>query len=365
MIKKYKKKDGSTAYKLVAYLGVDPETKKQIRTTRQGFKTEREAKRVELELIEQYERQGGWKKVVNTTFGEIATLWFEQYQHTVKPSTYFNTEGYYNAQIKPVFGSLIINKISVLTCQKTVNRLSAFAAYGSYVSIINRIFKFAVNLGVINQNPMDKVIRAKCSHVPKSETVENFYTKTELLHFLDIVERTRDISELLFFRIAAYGGLRVGEILALENTDFDFKNSTISITKTVAWTKKGYIIQSPKTKKSKRTISMDNETMELAKKYIKSMPIPIRGTQHLYTFSPVSARNRLKKILSDNNLKPITLHGFRHTHASLLFEAGVPAKLTQERLGHSKISITLDLYTHLSKMQKDDIARKLSDYIAV
>ncbi|MFM0786314.1 site-specific integrase [Streptococcus suis] len=364
MIKKYKKKNGEIAYKFVAYLGVDPVTGKQVRTTRQGFKTEREAKRAEMKLIEQYENQGAWKKNNATTFDDIAQLWFEQYQNTVKPSTYLTTEGYYNKQVKPLLGHIKIDKITVLVCQKLVNQLARYRSYGSYISIANRIFRFAVNLGVIDTTPMDKVIKAKCTFTPKDAHLENYYEKDELLAFLEIVQKHQSLEELVQYRILAYGGLRIGELLALEDTDFDFKNNLIKITKTLANTKTGWIVHEPKTKKSKRTITMDTETMRLAKEYIRSLPRPLHRNVLLFPLRPATIRQRLQRLIKQHNLKPIKPHGFRHTHASLLFEAGIPAKVAQERLGHSKISITMDLYTHLSKAQKDDVADKLSAYIA-
>ncbi|WP_409374101.1 tyrosine-type recombinase/integrase [Streptococcus suis] len=364
MITKYKKKNGETAYKFVAYLGVDPITGKQIRTTRQGFKTEREAKRAEIKLIEQYERQGAWKKNNSATFDDIAQLWFEQYQNTVKPSTYLTTEGYYNKQVKPLLGHIKIDKITVLVCQKLVNQLARYRSYGSYISITNRIFRFAVNLGILDSNPMDKVIKAKCTFTPKDTHLENYYEKEELLAFLEIVQKHQSLEELVQYRILAYGGLRVGELLALEDTDFDFNNNLIKITKTLANTKTGWIVHEPKTKKSKRTITMDTETMRLAKEYIRSLPKPLHRNILLFPLRPATFRQRLQLLIKQHSLKPIKPHGFRHTHASLLFEAGIPAKVAQERLGHSKISITMDLYTHLSKTQKDDVADKLSAYIA-
>lgn len=364
MIKKYKKKNGETAYKFVAYLGVDPVTGKQVRTTRQGFKTEREAKRAEVTLIEQYENQGTWKRNNATTFHEVAQLWFEQYENTVRASTFLTTKHSYTKQIEPFLGHIKIDKISVLICQKLVNHLSQFRSYGSYISLVNRIFKFAVNISVLDNNPMDKTIRARCSYRPKTDEFENYYDKAELNKFLDIVKKHKKPRDLVMYRILAYGGLRIGELLALDDSDFDFKNNTICINKTIARTKEGLVEQEPKTKKSKRTITMDAETMRLAREYYKTLPRPIRGPLKMFPIQPVSLRDSLKKIVKKYHLKPITPHGFRHTHASLLFEAGIPAKMAQERLGHAKISITMDLYTHLSKTQKNDVVDKLSTYIA-
>ncbi len=364
MIKKYKKKNGETAFKFVAYLGVDPESGKQVRTTRQGFKTEREAKLAEARLIEEYERNGGWKKSVAVTVDDVAQLWLEQYQNTVKPSTYMITENNYKTHILKSIGTTNIKKLTVLACQKLANNLAPLSAYGNIFSIANRILKFAVHMDLIDVNPMDKIIKPRGTHVLKSDTFENYYTKEELEEFLEIVKAQRKLDDLVLFRILGYGGLRIGEAIVLNEYDFDFKEGTIDINKTLAKTKEGWTIQSPKTKKSKRRLEMDPETMRLAKEYIYSLPKPLHEARRLFTITPNTAYYRLDKITSSNALKRITPHGLRHTHASLLYDAGVPVKAAQERLGHAKISITLDLYTHLSKRQKSDAVDKLFAYIA-
>ncbi|MGT2800663.1 site-specific integrase [Streptococcus marmotae] len=365
MITKYTKKDGTTAYKLQAYLGIDPITGKQVRTTRQGFKTQREAKRAETKLVEEFQRQGTWKRNDKITFNEVAELWFEQYKNTVKKSTYHTNTIYFKKHIKPVFGHLQFSKINIAICQRFVNNLANTSAFGTYRSLANRIFKYAIHLGIIDNSPLDKVIIPKSTHIPKRETTENHYTKDELTHFLEIIEENESLERLLFYRILAFGGLRVGEATALEKDDFDFTNNTISINKTFAQIGEGWTIQSPKTKKSTRTISMDAKTMQLAKSYLTQCIKPLHGHFRVFTVTPSGAREWLRRTLNKHGLKHITLHGFRHTHASLLFETGVPAKVTQERLGHAKISITLDLYTHLSKSQKDEVADKLADFIAI
>ncbi|MBS4751133.1 site-specific integrase, partial [Carnobacteriaceae bacterium zg-ZUI78] len=334
-------------------------------TTRQGFKTLAEAKRAEVKLVEDFQRSGTWKRNDNTTFDEVAEIWLEQYAKTIKKSTYYTNKNYFDTQIQPFFGQMTFSKINVITCQRFVNNLANKSASDLYRSLANRIFKYAVHLGIIDNNPFDKVIVPKRTHTPKSETVENYYTKDELTQFLKIVEENEPLERLLFYRILAFGGLRVGEALALEKEDFNFIDNTISITKTVALTAEGWAIQSPKTKKSNRIVSIDTKTMQLAKSYMKQCVIPLHKPFRLFNITPVGARCRLKNTIEKHNLKSITLHGFRHTHASLLFEAGIPPKIAQERLGHAKISITLDLYTHLSKHQKDDVGEKLASFVAL
>ncbi|HER2180696.1 TPA: site-specific integrase, partial [Streptococcus pyogenes] len=267
--------------------------------------------------------------------------------------------------LKPHLGQLQMTKITVMICQKFVNCLSRYSGYTLYLSLANRIFKFAVNLGIIDNNPMSKTLRSKCTYKNVNTLTKKYYTKEELNTFLRIVEAEESLEMRLIYRLLSYGGFRIGELMALKDTDFEFHNNTISITKTIAYTKEGWAVQSPKTKKSTRAISMDAETMSLAKLYIKQSIKPLHGSFKLFNFSCDTVRNRLDKLILKHGLKRITPHGFRHTHASLLFEAGIPAKIAQERLGHAKIAITMDLYTHLSKKSKDDVADKLAELVAV
>lgn len=120
MIKKYKKKDGSTAYMFVAYLGIDPITRKQKRTTRRGFKTEREAKIAEAKL--QIEVQAnGFLNTEIMTFKQIYELWLEQYRITVKESTYQQAMITFKMMILPHFENMAIKDITVPHCQKVLN----------------------------------------------------------------------------------------------------------------------------------------------------------------------------------------------------------------------------------------------------
>ena len=98
MIKKYKKKDGSTAYMFVAYLGVDPITRKQKRTTRRGFKTEREAKIAEAKLQTEIQSKGFLNNDI-TTFKQVYELWIEQYKCTVRESTFVRVSNMFKIKI--------------------------------------------------------------------------------------------------------------------------------------------------------------------------------------------------------------------------------------------------------------------------
>lgn len=372
MIKKYITKDGETRYMLQAYLGVDPFTGKQRRTTRRGFKTQKEAKKAERELLLSVEENGFTDRSSKPTFKEVADLWLESYETTVKPTTYQNTKNYLNAIIENHFKEIRIESVSVAMMQKIVIDLSKkYVAYLSQLSIINRVFKYALHLDIIQTNPVDRIIRPK-QQKPRKEKIA--LTKEELNQFLTLAKK--DARPVLYtaWHTLAYTGLRRGELLGLEWSDIDFENKTMSVNKTLVTVNGSLYTQSPKTKRSTRTISLDDATIQVLKNWkleqkkqffkngVKSTDIVITNIKGSY-LDFAYFRDELKKFLSTHNLKQFSVHSLRHTHASLLFEAGIEPKTISDRLGHSNIQTTLNMYTHLNDKQRSDVADRLLKFL--
>lgn len=372
MIKKYITKDGETRYMLQAYLGVDPFTGKQKRTTRRGFKTQKEAKKAERELLLSVEENGFTDHSSKPTFEEVANLWLESYETTVKPTTYQNTRKYLNILIKDYFSDIRIESISVSMMQQIVLKLSKrYTAYSLYLSVVNRVFKFAMSLGIVQANPVDRIIRPK-QQPPKSEKIA--LTKEELNQFLTLAkEHARPVLYAAWHTLA-YTGLRKGELLGLEWSDIDLDNKVISVQHNLVMVNGKYRIQSPKTRKSIRKITIDDITASVLKSWkleqkklffkngVKNSNIVFSGSSGEY-LDKSHFRVSLKKFLKRYDLPAITVHGLRHTHASLLFEAGVEPKTISDRLGHANIQTTLDMYTHLNDNQRSDVADRLLKFL--
>nr|DAM73185.1 MAG TPA: RECOMBINASE CRE [Caudoviricetes sp.] len=372
MIKKYQTKDGETRYMLQAYLGVDPFTGKQRRTTRRGFKTQKEAKKAERELLLSVEENGFTDHSSKPTFKEVADLWLESYETTVKPTTYQNTRKYLNILIKDYFSDIRIESISVSMMQQIVLKLSKrYTAYSLYLSVVNRVFKFAISLGIVQTNPVDRIIRPK-QQPPKSEKIA--LTKEELNQFLTLAkEHARPVLYAAWHTLA-YTGLRKGELLGLEWSDIDLDNKVISVQHNLVMVNGKYRIQSPKTRKSIRKITIDDTTASVLKSWkleqkklffkngVKNSNIVFSGSSGEY-LDKSHFRVSLKKFLKRYDLPAITVHGLRHTHASLLFEAGVEPKTISDRLGHANIQTTLDMYTHLNDNQRSDVADRLLKFL--
>ena len=381
MIKKYTTKNGETRYLFQTYLGIDPLTGKERRTTRRGFKTMKEAKQAERNLLLDVEENGlpsnqsdGFQ---DPTFEELASLWLENYKTTVKPSTFENVKSKVEKMTEEHFEGLKLKKITVAYCQRVVIELSkTYVLYNHYLSVINRIFKYAVLMDVINSNPFDKVIKPKSRQVQRKG---NFLTKEELKEFLKLAQTATLSYFFPLVHLMSYTGLRQGEALALKWSDIDFENKKITVDKTAVRIKEKQTLQTPKTKNSKRVISIDPTTLSILKSWKKDqIKIYFKNGKHfegdenfiftnqrgdwvhIHNFIPY-----FKRFVSDHKLKPITPHGLRHTHASLLFSAGVEPKNISDRLGHSTVQITLDLYTHITEEQRTDTVDKLLEYMVI
>lgn len=381
MIKKYTTKNGETRYLFQTYLGIDPLTGKERRTTRRGFKTMKEAKQAERNLLFDVEENGlpsnqsdGFQ---DPTFEKLASLWLENYKTTVKPSTFENVRSKVEKMTEEHFKEMKLKKITVAYCQRVVIELSkSYVLYNHYLSVINRIFKYAVLMDILDSNPFDKVIKPKSRQVQRKG---NFLTKEELKEFLKLAQTTTLSYFFPLVHLMSYTGLRQGEALALKWSDIDFENKKITVNKTAARIKEKQTLQTPKTKNSKRVISIDPATLSILKSWKKDqIKIYFKNGKHFegdknFIFTNqrgewVHIHNFIryfKRFIADHKLKPITPHGLRHTHASLLFSAGVEPKNISDRLGHSTVQITLDLYTHITEEQRSDTVDKLLEYMVI
>ena len=190
-----------------------------------------------------------------------------------------------------------------------------------------------------------------------------FYTREELNTFLRGAKK-QGLRKHVLFRMLAYSGMRIGELLALTWNDISFITNTISVNKTLAHDVKGrQFIQTPKTKASKRLLNMDNETMSVLKEYQRECnkyhdcKLVFSNIKNNFLGTEIVRLWNLN-IAKKAGLEPIKLHGFRHTHATLLLKSGVPLKGVQYRLGHSKIDTTLNIYAHFIN---DEQAKKVGD----
>ncbi|HCC3140655.1 site-specific integrase [Niallia sp. Sow4_A1] len=233
---------------------------------------------------------------------------------------------------------------------------------------------------IIERNPLEHVTIPRQQNEIINEDNEtderNYWKKDEIRNFLSITKHELDFRDHVLFHLLIYTGARKGEILALTWDDIDFEAGSIRLNKTLFHHDGKFIFQTSKTRESKRLISLDPLTLSLLNKWrIKQNEAYLAGKGYLNNNKVVFDRDdgspmrlaypneKLAALIKKHNLHKITIHGLRHTHASLLFEAGASIKEVQERLGHSDIQMTMNIYTHVTDTLKEQTAQKFQRYI--
>lgn len=384
--KQYEKKDGTRAWMFKAYLGVDSTTNKEIRTTRRNFGTKKEAQLALSRLQLDFDKSKELESNRNTMkFVELYQLWFEQHEKGIKATTKQRIRIHFDNHILPVFGDLVIHKITPIFCQRVINdwadKLATHKQLRTYTS---KIFDYGILIGAIHDNPMSRTITPKRKKVlPNVE--DTFYTKEELKQFFDCLSQLKDKRAFAFFRILAFVGLRKGEVQALTWNDIDFAAKTITVNKTLAELQKGQaIIQDTKTESSNRVITVDDKTLSILKEWrtyiMKEMlklgirdnnfsasvvfrnSVLCRERQYLYKNYANDVMRKVQRHFPD--MKIIKVHGFRKTNASLLFESGATIKDVSQRLGHKSTSITMEIYIMVTQTKQTETAEKFAEYMA-
>lgn len=357
-IKQYKLKSGERRYKFQIYLGSTTGGKSVV-TTRAGFKTYREASIVfdQLKLSGLKEHSENKQITVN----ELYRLWFESYKFQVKQSTANKNQQVYKNHIAPEFGDNPISRISVARIQRFADRKAQeIVKYKDVIRQLNIIFEYAQHLGYINDNPVNRILVPKKTARPRRDIENNVYTKKQLEAFLEAAKQ-RPMNVYTYFMILASTGLRKSEALALTWKDIDFRKSLINVNKTLALGMDNeLIVQPPKSPKSIRKVPISKNLSKVLKEYRKEFKRD--DTDKLFATRtgnyPVLSRpsNWLRQIYAANpRMKKITIHGFRHTFATLLVEeTNVKPKTVQMLLGHENIQMTLDIYTHINAANKKE-----------
>lgn len=249
--------------------------------------------------------------------------------------------------------------------------------YKAIFNLITRIFKYAKQLKIVTDDPTSSVIIPKASRqFSNLEHSRNYYTRDELKTFLEYAEKHEKYKIYVLFRLLAFSGIRKGEALALTWNDVDFKKAQITINKTIILVSK-VKVTTPKTKSSNRTVFIDKKTLailsewrlrqkkELLQKGFNALSpnqliFPDKNNHYII---PTTISKMMNRVSEGSNLHHITVHGLRHTYATLAAQGGMSVKQLQAQLGHSKVEITLDVYTSITDEQRKDTANQYTSFV--
>lgn len=382
-IKEYYLKSGAKRYMFQIYLGKNSNRKKII-TRRRGFKSYAEAEAAFNKLSQV--KADEFVKQKQIKLAELWDIWFAKYVSTVKSSTANKTKINYQCHIKPFFGNNYIDSISIKDLQLWADKLATeIVKYRDSIFIMRSLYEYGMRLGYVDEVKINRIIIPKKTSRKRRDTKNNVYSKEELDKFLEIAQ-SFNLRIFTFFKLLSSTGLRKGEALALTWEDIDLINNTIKINKTLAYgLDNKIIVNSPKTKESNRVIPLSPNLKALLLKYRKNEKIISAKVFHtisgnyLPLSTPANWLNKIYKQDHENNvkfakennldesyvmnadLKHITIHGFRHTFATLLIEnTSVKPKTVQMLLGHANIQMTLNIYTHVNNKNKEDAMNSIT-----
>ena len=267
----------------------------------------------------------------------------EKYLEFKKPTLAYNSYLVYEARIKVVDDNERLENVTKIKYDKILmemrEKLSPNAIKLTCM-VLNNFFQFIKKYYVSNFDVVLEFKLSKDEKVKEKQKVK-YIENNEIENILKSI-KNNTVRNIAILQLNT--GLRIGEVLALSPNDVDYKNKTITVNKTKL--ENGQITP-PKTLSSIRTIEVSD--------YILKILLDFSSTSK-FIFK-VSYRTIL------NALQPLNInsHVFRHTHVALLIEQNVPIKVISERLGHSEISTTLNIYTHVTENMKVDLRKKLEN----
>ena len=322
---------------------------------------------------------GSYVEPSRTTLAQFFDRWLKHIKPNVSPRTYERYEQIATKNIGPLLGGKILSKLQPIEISEAYGKaLDNGRCDGKgglsprSVHHMHRILYSALNQAerwkLINRNPaalLEKRDRPKIEHKP----VKTIDTATTAVVFDAARERRLFIPLVL----AALCGLRRGEITALRWRSVDLDNGQLAVVASTEQTDKGLIREKEAKCGKTRTVALPSLAVEELRRWrlqqaqeLLVLGIRADDSWHVVTQadgSPLQPRSLTHVVSAFLKEWGVTLHKLRHSHASHLLASNVHPKIVQERLGHSSIAITLDMYSHvLPKMQADAVAALTTPY---
>ena len=211
----------------------------------------------------------------------------------------------------------------------------------------------AVDEGLIPKDPTRKaIIKGKTPNEKKPKYLNQF----ELHNLLTSLDLNDDVNWDWFILLVAKTGMRFSEALALTPNDFDFSKQIVSITKTWDYKGEGGFLPT-KNKSSVRKVQLDWKTVMQFSQLLKDLPceepIFVKDKNKIYNST---VNDVLFRLCKKAEIPTISIHGLRHTHASLLLYAGVSIASVARRLGHESMTTTQKTYLHIiQELENQDV----------
>lgn len=358
------KKDGLQQYRVrVNYTDANGKYR-QVERTAYGLS---EARKLEASMQAQY--TSGAPHSGGMTVSELYEEYMQAKKHEVRASTFANSEKFLRLYVIPIVGCARINKLTNLVLQDWKNQLNSSHlsttskkhVYAEFRALLN----YAIKMTYLEKNPLLSVGNFKDPYFRKPQDRLHFYTPEQFVRYIHearkVAEQSNSLTDwgyFVFFMIAYYTGMRKGEINAL--TWNDIEGDIIHIRHSVTQKLKGDdVITPPKNKSSYRDLQIPLPLLDALHEH-KARQEQIPGfSDNLYVCGGIrclrdtSIDKRNRSFANSAGLPRITIHDFRHSHASLLANSGINIQEVARRLGHSNVEMTWNTYSHLYPKEEE------------
>lgn len=376
-------KNGKEYYRVTATFGRDSDGKPNRKEFYGKSKKEAEDKRDEYKNGIKSGLDLDYK---NVYMGELMHSWlFEIVRINVKVTSFARYEGIYRNHIKnsEIYG-LKISELQSIQLQRYYNKLFDSGSSSASISSINKFlksfFNYAVDEGYLIKNPCSgkRIVIPGLKGIKETEI--EVFTNEEI----SLLKKVLDGNRLKCLILMALGtGLREGELLALKWSDLSPEYTDVTVNKTIKRIKKFeadgtskniIIVQPPKSQTSNRVVPIPSTLVPVIKNHELQQKIEkvkvgpsyidegfVFATETGGSLDPRNLFQSYKRLLIKAQISHHKFHSLRHTYATKLFERGVPLKTVSMLLGHSNVSITANIYTHVMPKEKITAVETLND----
>ena len=330
----YKDERTNTWYAYFRYTDWTGERKQKLK---RGFPTKREALAWQRSFLEQKAAD------LSMLFEDFVAVYTSDVRSRIREHTWMTKENIIRTKLLPFFGKKKMSDIQTKDVIAWQNEMLTSGGAGgkgyspTYLKTLHNQLSAILNHAVRHYELKENAA-AKVGPIGKKEAAEMlFWTKDEYFKFADVMMDKP--ASYYAFEILYWCGLRLGELLALTPSDFDFTKKTLSVTKSFQRLKGKDVITAPKTPKSVRVIQMPHVLSKEIQEYF-GMLYGIQPDERIFQFSKSYLHHEMNRGCKASGAKRIRVHDLRHSHVSLLIELGFSALAIASRVGHESIDIT-------------------------
>lgn len=307
---------------------------------------------------------------------DVIREWLDFRAVAVKPSTLYGLKNQLAALSRELPADILISRVDLPAVQGVITGMQARKMSRAYVvkilGTLRQLFKYAAKMRYIDRADWLDDVEVQRQEKTRADV------ERDRARYLDAPTLARVLEELaaihpriaLLCEFQALTGLRIGEVAALRTDDYDEKAGEIDVNATYDFQNR--VRTTPKTAASFRRVAIGDRARRIlgqliAENYARAHWFAgYEDAGYIFTTSrgnPID-RHEVSRALRRLSIdRRITSHDFRHTHISMLLEAGVPVRAVMERVGHATMQTTLEIYAHVSKAARSDAVVKLDDFL--